>query len=213
MREYSIIFTKIFLLSIGVVAICYFLYAPFTVTGEEKTISLSVDVNSYITFKAKPEKIAPSVEDYSSLVIIEIKNVGSNDLLYSQIFDTDTDGAHLTPEILNGFSLGNYDIYAKGYSHLTKKKANVEILSGINFIDFSNNDTEFLLAGDVNVINPIDPWQRGDDLVNAIDLAIQIEKLDSSLLIEKEDINKDGVVNSVDLGAVIENLDKTGEGA
>lgn len=179
--------------------------------GATANVNLNVVIGMSLTFKALPEKISPMSNDYSSHVIIEIQPAGGGSVLYSEILDTDLTGMHSTPVLLEGISLGNYDIYVKGYSHLTKKKENVALSAGNNFIDFSEGDTVYLMAGDVNVLNPLDPKQRGDDIVNSIDLAIEIEKLDQSSSIEKEDVNKDGAVNSVDLGIAIENLDKVGD--
>ncbi len=181
--------------------------------GDDGSLGISVHVGgSSFTFKAIPEKISPSSNNYSSHVVIEIKNAGTSSVVYSQQFDTDQNGLHDNPEPLTNITEGTYDIYAKGYSHLNKRKTNVSIVNGNNFIDFSSADTEYLLAGDVNILDSQDAWKRGDDIINSIDLAIEIEKLDASSAVEKQDVNKDGIVNAVDLGILIENLDKTGDG-
>jgi len=87
---------------------------------------------------------------------------------------------------------------------LRDKEINVNLIAGVNSVDFSNGETDYLLAGDVNGTN-------GDNLINSIDIALEVIKLDQTLSVEREDLNQDGIVNSVDLAIAIKNLDLWGD--
>jgi len=96
-----------------------------------------------------------------------------------------------------------YHIYGKGESHLTDKEASVQLTNSSTTIDFSNGDTDELLAGDVNGVD------FGDDIVNAIDLSILITDIDG--FDARTDLNKDGIVNALDLSVMITNIDEVGD--
>ena len=117
--------------------------------------------------------------------------------------DTDNNGFYLGLS-LAGISPGVYDLTAKGFSHLRDKEGSIVLSDGVNNVDFSNSETDYLLAGDVNGTN-------GDNLVNSIDIAIEVIKLDETAGVEREDLNQDTIVNSIDLAMTIKNLDLWGD--
>ena len=164
--------------------------------------------NVTLDFRAVPEKRLPGHLD--SRVIVEVRTPSnvSGPALYRGIVNTDVTGLY-DGALALGIDAGIYDIYVKGFSHLKKMVHEYTLDAGANYIDFTATDS--LLAGDVNVLNSADVFLEGDDMVNSIDLAILIEKLDQSGDIEKTDLNMDGMVNAIDLGVMIENIDKTGE--
>jgi hypothetical protein len=157
----------------------------------------------YLDLKALPEMRIPPIGNFDTHLTIEVRNPGETIPLFSQAIDTNNDGFY-SNLLLAGISPGVYDLTAKGYSHLRDKEENVNLVAGSNFVDFSNGERDYLLAGDVNGIN-------GDNLVNSIDIAIEVIKLDETSNIEREDLNQDSIVNSVDLAITIKNLDLWGD--
>jgi hypothetical protein len=96
---------------------------------------------------------------------------------------------------------GTYDVTAKGYSHLRRKKSSVALSDNIT-IDFTDASTNKLLSGDVNSTN-------GDNKVNGIDLSLIVAGLLGSS--ERLDLNRDGQVNGIDLTNAVANLNVTGD--
>lgn len=159
--------------------------------------------NVLVNLKALPEMRVPTTGNFDTHLTVEVRNPGQTSPLFSKTVDTDTNGLY-SNILLTGINPGTYDITAKGYSHLRDKEQNAVLVAGANNVDFSNNDTNYLLAGDVNGTN-------GDNLVNSVDIAIEIIKLDQTSGIEKEDLNQDIIVNSIDLAITIKNLDLWGD--
>jgi len=157
----------------------------------------------FLNLKALPEMRVPSTGNFGTHLTLEVRNPGETTPLISQIIDTDNNGQYFGLALI-GISPGTYDIATKGYSHLRDKEENIVLTAGSNFVDFSNEETDYLLAGDVNGIN-------GDNLINSIDIAVEVIKLDQSVDVEREDLNQDGVVNSLDLAITIKNLDIWGD--
>ncbi len=157
----------------------------------------------FLNLKALPEMRVPATGNFDAHLTVEVRNPGQVIPLFSQIVDTDNNGKY-SNLALTGISPGAYDLTAKGYSHLRDKEANIVLTAGSNSVDFSNGETDYLLAGDVNGTN-------GDNLVNSIDIAIEVLKLDQGLGVEREDLNQDNIVNSIDLAITIKNLDVWGE--
>jgi len=157
----------------------------------------------FLNLKALPEMRVPPTYNFWTRLTVEVRNPGETTPQFFQIIDTDNNGQY-SSLTLAGISPGTYDITVKGYSHLRDKEENVVLTAGSNFVDFSNGETDYLLAGDVNGIN-------GDNLINSIDIAVEVIKLDQSVDIEREDLNLDGIVNSLDLAITIKNLDIWGD--
>jgi len=157
----------------------------------------------FLNLKALPEMRVPSTGNFGTHLTVEVRNPGGTTPQFSQIVDTDNDGQYSGLALI-GISPGTYDIAVKGYSHLRDKEENIVLTAGSTFVDFSNGETDYLLAGDVNGIN-------GDNLINSIDIAVEVIKLDQTIDVEREDLNQDGVVNSLDLAITIKNLDVWGD--
>lgn len=174
-------------------------------TSMKTSISQGIIDNSLtsINIKALPEKrvnkIGGNLANYSRL---QIKNIPSGSVLLENFFTTGPlglkDGVNIST-----LSSGTYDVFLKGHSHLTKKLTALSITSENTEIDFSNSGTQYLLAGDVNGLI------LGDDVVNAIDLSILINDLDTFDL--RTDLNRDNTVNALDLSILITNLDRHGD--
>ena len=103
---------------------------------------------------------------------------------------------------ISGLKMQTYDIFIKGWAHLRKKFAGVNLGAGNNHQDWSN---QALLAGDLN----------DDNLVNGIDLSILLNNifksgtsLSGSL---RGDLNADNFIDGADLSILLSNIFKNGD--
>lgn len=174
-------------------------------TSMNTRVSQAIVDNSLtsILIKALPEKrvnkLGGNLANYSRF---QIKHITSGSLLLEDFFTTGLLGLKEGVDI-SSLASGTYNVFLKGHSHLTKKLADLSITSENTQIDFSNGGIQYLLAGDVNGVI------LGDDVVNAIDLSILINDLDSFDL--RTDLNRDNTVNALDLSILITNLDRHGD--
>jgi hypothetical protein len=165
------------------------------VTYEAPTGVVDIDII------AVPEKRVPLTGNDDSHVTIEIRNPGGTTPLFSQTVDTDVDGEHGTMNIA-GISPGTYDLTAKAYSHLRRKKENVVLGAGLNTVDFTDVGTDKVLCGDVNLV-------YGDNKVNSLDVTLLVADWFSTD--ERIDLNQDGQVNSIDMTNMVTNFNLTGD--
>lgn len=96
---------------------------------------------------------------------------------------------------------GLYHISVKGLSHLTKVMRNKNIKSKLYTLDFTFNESFYLLAGDSH--------NSKDDFVNGLDISTEVERLYNSDV--HADLNKDGMVNGLDISITVGNLYKYGQ--
>lgn len=150
---------------------------------------------------AVPEKRSPLTGNDDSHVTIEVRTPGTTTILFTQLIDTDIDGEHAGLD-LGGLSPGTYDLTAKAYSHLRRKKENVVLGMGLNSIDFTDLGTNKLLSGDVNLAN-------GDNKVNSLDVTLLVD--DWFTTDERTDLNQDGQVNSIDMTNMVTNFNQVGD--
>ncbi|PIQ75901.1 hypothetical protein COU78_07030 [Candidatus Peregrinibacteria bacterium CG10_big_fil_rev_8_21_14_0_10_49_24] len=179
-------------------------FIPGKADVEQAIISITITNTSGSGFTlnliAAPEKRVPSANNDDTRLEIEVRAQGSSTALYRQVVRTSSGGT-FSGFTVSGLSAGTYDITAKGYSHLRKKKASITLSTGAT-IDFTSSGTDKLLSGDVNS-------SSGDNLVNGIDLTLIIGDLTGST--ERYDLNRDSVVNGIDLTNAITNLTQTGD--
>ncbi len=175
------------------------LIAMLQTQAATSTVGMVVSSAILIDVIAIPEKRIPASGNNSTHLTIEVRDVGSPVALNSTTVTTGSGGAYsgvtlqLTP--------GTYDVVAKGYSHLRRKKGSVA-LGGNVTIDFTDGGTNKLMSGDVNSTD-------GDNKVNGIDLSIIVAGLLSTT--ERLDVNRDGLVNGIDLTNSVTNLNITGD--
>ena len=171
---------------------------------EQAVISITITNTSGSGFTINvigaPEKRVPSSNNDDTRLEIEVRSAGSTTPLFRKIVRTSSGGT-FSGLTVTGLSAGTYDITAKGYSHLRKKKASVTLSTG-STVDFTSSGTDKFLTGDVNS-------SSGDNLVNGIDLTLIIGDLTGST--ERYDLNRDSVVNGIDLTNAITNLTQTGD--
>jgi hypothetical protein len=152
-----------------------------------------------VSLAAVPEKRSPSTNNDSTILTIEVRNQGSTVPLETEQVTTTSAGTYSGLTLL--VAPGTYDVTAKGYSHLRRKKIAVTLTDGMT-IDFTDAGTNPLLSGDVNSTD-------GDNKVNGIDLSLIVSGLRSSGA--RLDLNHDGLVNGVDLTNAVSNLNVTGD--
>ena len=157
-----------------------------------------------ITVKALPEKRMPPVGPGHRRTHLKLELGRNGVVLYSATADSDdiTGEAiyHVDLEAAGGGGLT--DIGVKGYSHLRLIKRNVPISGGNNYIDMSDLETVYLLAGDTDGV-------EGDNHINSIDISVIVDHYHT--MFERTDFNLEGDTNSIDLGILIDNYHKWGD--
>lgn len=174
-----------------------------TLTGNSTSSNVGITFVSSVSVTAdivaKPEKRIPSTGNDSTLLTVEVRTAGTDDVRYATGVVTQNDGTY--PDLTLDVGIGTYDIAAKGYSHLRRTLTNVQLADGVE-IDFTDGGDDPLLSGDVN-------GSEGDNKVNGIDLTLIVGDLTSDD--ERTDLNRDGLVNGIDLTNAVANLNVTGD--
>jgi hypothetical protein len=147
---------------------------------------------------------------------------GDNIILWAQseLATTSVAGDYLTPiSFTDVISSSTYDVTIKTTQHLTAKLDDVFLDAGDNTLNFTQFDNSIfvgprrLLAGDIDNAG-ISTTTLGDDIINAVDLSILLNRLDEDDPTTRgirANLNQDPIVNSVDLSIMIKNLDMEGE--
>jgi len=178
-------------------------YAQVTTGYTRVSVEVTPNGPTSADYVGWPEKRVNAATNRSTKTRLLFYDVGdTSTLLQSNSFTTTNTGSYSSID-LTAFDYDNYDIYVKGESHLTKKLPSYVLYDGMPAIDATENETAYLLAGDVNGV------EFGDDIVNAIDLSIVLNDLDAFDL--RSDLNRDNIVNSLDLSVLLTNLDVLGE--
>lgn len=146
-------------------------------------------------FKLHPQGIFQQGPDKTA----QVKLVQDGEVKHefdSASFQSDDQGFYQLT--LSEVNPGTYDVYVKGWAHLTKKFSNIEILQGENSIDLSS---EPLLAGDA----------VANDYVNIQDFNILAQDYLGSGVESTADFNLDGVVNIQDFNLLAQNYLERGQ--
>ncbi|MBU2542199.1 hypothetical protein KJ785_01400 [Patescibacteria group bacterium] len=173
------------------------------------SVSIINPLGPYAEIKAVPEKRIPNiltrVYNRQSWVRIKAYTAGSDrsnpaNLLYNSA-STTNDLGWFSYYVFDGLSPGTYDFTVKGYSHLTRLVSNVS--TGYAFaLDFSDNGTNPLLSGDINLT-------EGDDEINAMDISVLVNAWNTSD--SRADLNRDEEVNSIDISNLLANFNAVGD--
>jgi len=154
-----------------------------------------------INFKVYPEKRIPKTGNWDILMNILLRNQDNPSITLSRNLTTSTQGeGSVTPQSSEGFIQGNYSIYIKTVSHLSKRYNNISLTSTNSYVDLTPYGD--LLAGDTK--------HPQDDFINSLDISVLIINLNSNDYIC--DLNQDSQVNSLDLSNQIFNISKAGDG-
>jgi hypothetical protein len=112
---------------------------------------------------------------------------------------------------VNNVQPGVYDIYLKGWAHVSKKIMAFN-LSSINItVDVSQSP---LIGGDIVCLNPCSDQVLLDNIINILDLGKVLKDYDpipSVPTTSLADINLDGKVNVLDLGMILKNYGVIGQ--
>ncbi len=166
-------------------------------SGSMAEATISVEIT--LEVKAWPEKRWPRSGNWSTRGLVE---------LWEPVTRIITDEGSVTTSDLGQGTMqftsiagGNYDIGFKGLSHLRKILRGVPIASGVNFVDFTEGNIFYLLAGDVH--------RSSDNMINALDISTLLGALSTGS--EINDLNSDTGVNSLDINILLANLMKVGD--
>lgn len=138
---------------------------------------------------------------------------------HSTLLNTDNTGVNYTPVEVAVIQEGTYDVSLKTKSHLTTILDNVHLYPGENFLNFTNAanlptiGSIKLTAGDIDGVG-VDPGNLGDDVINAVDLSVLLQKWgtsDPTGNSVRANLNQDNTVDQSDLNILLGNLDKTGD--
>lgn len=154
-----------------------------------------------INFKVYPEKRQPQpshINNWSTIAKFVMKESNSNNVVLEETITTNNLGeGEITLGPTQNITAGNYDIYIKGYSHLTKKYSNLHLSKIVEFLDFTPYGD--LFAGDTHT----------DDQINSLDISVLLSELNSDDY--KNDLNQDQIVNSLDISIQVFNIGKIGD--
>lgn len=157
-----------------------------------------------IIVKALPEKRRPPVGPGHLRTRLKLELARGGILYLSQFSDSDDITGEATYLVdLDQIGRGGIsDVGVKGFSHLKLIKRNITITGGNNYIDMSDAETVYLLAGDTNGL-------EGDNSVNSLDISVIIDNYHTPF--ERTDFNLEGDTNSIDLGILVDNYHKFGD--
>jgi len=205
MKKVFLLFTFI-LLSSGL-----FFFAKKINSQISGSVNVSVNLPDWppiINFSVIPEKRIPLTGNNSTNAVLEVRELGTTNVLVSfspLITDNNGDYTGLT---LTSIIRGNYDLVIKGYSHLKKKLTVNGLLPG----DY-NSKVEFgtVLIGDVKITAML---PNGDNQVNSLDMGYLVSQWgtgDTGVSENRSDVDENGIVNSLDMGKVIANYGLNGD--
>ncbi len=138
---------------------------------------------------------------------------------YPSLFSANNSGVSYVSAVLSMINEGTYDVAIKTESHLSKVLDNIYLYIGDNSLNFTDDENSsqigqvVLTAGDINRAGSA-PDSLGDDVINAIDLSILLNKFGSSDFTGnsiRANLNQDSVVDETDLNILLGNLDKEGD--
>lgn len=162
----------------------------------------TVDAIEDFEVHAYPEKRIPAQGNWSMPADLALYVPGQQTAAYEYTFATGDDG-YYTVDLSDPVTPRSYNALIKGVSHLSKRIDAVDFSDLSNMvIDFTLNQTFFLIAGDVH------PGK--DDFVNALDISALVSYLYESS--QDGDLNLDTTVNALDLSILVGNLYKQGDG-
>ncbi|MFH1946699.1 MAG: dockerin type I domain-containing protein [Candidatus Magasanikbacteria bacterium] len=190
-----------------------FVSIPIVLASSEQSLTASVTIinplGPYVDIRAVPEKRIPNISllrvlNRATSLKVKVYPAGVDRIEANVLhnFTSTTDDIGRIPYYLfEGLSQGTYDFTAKGYSHLTRLLAGVE-LQYFAILDFTDDGNDPLLSGDINMT-------EGDDEINALDISVLVNAWNTSD--SRSDLNRDDEVNSIDISNLLANFNATGD--
>jgi hypothetical protein len=173
-----------------------------TPTSEPDTVNLTVKVKFDGVTSAK-----------SGAKIYVMFKQGASIVLQPQAVAVTGNTSGIYTGTLNNVTPGTYDIYIKGWAHLSRKTANFTVSTTNTILDISDA-AHTLIGGDTVCINPCSNTSWSDNKINILDLGKVLKDYDPIPAVPTTslaDLNLDGKVNILDLGMVLKNYNLEGE--
>jgi cysteine-rich repeat protein len=158
-----------------------------------------IDAVAEFNVLAFPQKRSPAQGNWALPSRLTLYEPGVTTPEYTFDFETDSQGRF--DQDASTVVSGDYHFLIKGLSHLSKRMEYVPYREIDLLLDFTEQGSFFLLAGDVH--------SSKDDYVNGLDLSATVIRLYSAFL--DADLNRDGYVNGMDLSIIVGNLYERGE--
>ncbi len=170
--------------------------------SENHNFTTAIIEGDYLYMRAIPEKRLPSEGNNSAVIHVRGYRSGTSNKIIDELITTNNYG-YDTSISLEEISLPlDVDFLIKGNAHLQYRKNNITLTENSDLVDFSQDKTVKLKAGDVN-----DTF--GDNYVNGADLSVISTKLYASG--GRVDLNKDTTVNGLEFAISITNLYNWGD--
>ena len=173
----------------------------------------------YLSFKFLPSnRYLDAGNNYQSEVTIEVRPVGGDidSILFSEVVTTDANGEY-TSLLLTSVTPGTYDVTAKGWATLRLMESSEVLSGGSNTVDFSQSDTLYGLAGDLDAVNEGGRGgsdELGDNYIGAADFSDVVANYDNTPgpAEDRRDLDQYGSnANAADVSIVISNYAQTGD--
>lgn len=173
-----------------------------TPLSHSQNIDISAEVPiRQIQFKVFPEKRLPSINNWSTIVDVELRSCSTNQTVHRFQQITTNNAGIGTINVSNLSVRGdNYTAVIRGASHLNKKFSCYHFNNQNVFMDLTTGNST-LLAGEIS--------NKYDNYINALDISVLIKNFYSSDYYS--DLNQDGKVNSLDSSIQLINLYKNGD--
>jgi hypothetical protein len=155
-----------------------------------------------LTLTVKPEKRIPPVNNWGTLLTVDIYNQSGQRIFNYQV-TSDKYGVGTVNICDHGVFLppGIYRFFVRGFSHLRRNfGAHYTFDKSISILDLSSGGS-LLYAGETSNIF--------DNKINSLDISTQIVHLFTND--NKNDLNQDGKVNSLDISNTITNFFLVGD--
>jgi len=171
--------------------------ADYTFTTLEEEIK-----EGFLYLRAIPEKRLPASGNNSTVLRVKMYEAGTSNLVLDKTVTT-SDNGYDNSISLSGLALpADFDFLIKGYSHLQHRKNSVTVSGDGELVDFSEGETVYEKAGDINGAD-------GDNYVNGLDLSVLANHIYTDDY--KSDLNQDKLVNGIEFAIAITNLFKWGD--
>ena len=174
-----------------------------------------------LTLLAKPEKRVPKIGgNYSALARLIFFDAASNTVLMDTSTALSPTGSTTIYNVLvpEGTSLV---AILKTNAHLAKRINGVNTMISDLILDFTENNTFYLLAGDMagdlqnpTAQNPFTQFLQSvhqDEFVDILDISAVVSKFNDQTIGERSNLNGDNIVDAQDISIILGNWNKEGD--
>lgn len=154
--------------------------------------------------KARPEK--RFADNFEEEFTLQIRRSGITDALKTNSTPVGSSG-QTSSTVKYGDLDDNltYDVSIKSNAHLRKTLSNLTLVEGVNILDFTESETAFIQAGDVNSTT-------GDNTIDLSDITVIDNNFTADIRSDDRfDLNKDGKINGIEYSIIISNISESGD--